>query len=72
MIPQTQMMMPDPSRPKWGLSSKMIIDATRQLESEGGPENWAPLNRDLLTKGAPAVFDLVDSKWSEYMKNWNN
>jgi len=70
LIPQTQMMMPDPSRPKWGLSSKMIIDATRQLESEGGPESWAPLNRELLKKGAPDVFDLVDNKWPEYLKGW--
>jgi 4-hydroxy-3-polyprenylbenzoate decarboxylase len=70
MIPQTQMMMPDPSRGKWGLSSKMVIDATRQLESEGGPKSWAPLNRDLLEQGAPGVFDFVDDKWAQYLKNW--
>jgi 4-hydroxy-3-polyprenylbenzoate decarboxylase len=70
MIPQTQMMMPDPSRTHWALSSKMIIDATRQLEAEGGPKSWAPLNRDLLVKGAPDCFPLVDGKWDEYLKNW--
>jgi UbiD family decarboxylase len=70
MIPQTQMMMPDPSRGKWGLSSKMVIDATRQLESEGGPKSWAPLNRDLLEQGAPGIFDFVDDKWAQYLKNW--
>lgn len=66
LIPQTQMMMPDPSRPRWGLSSKMIIDATRQLPAEGGPKSWAPLNRDLLVQGAPGAFGLVDSRWQEY------
>jgi 4-hydroxy-3-polyprenylbenzoate decarboxylase len=29
LIPQTQAFMPDPSQPKRGLSSKMVIDATR-------------------------------------------
>ena len=62
MIPQTQMMMPDPSRTHWALSSKMIIDATRQLEAEGGPKSWAPLNRELLVKGAPECFPLVDGE----------
>lgn len=70
MIPQTQMMMPDPSRSKWGLSSKMVIDATKQLPSEGGPKSWAPLNRELLEQGAPEIFDLVDRKWPEYVQNW--
>jgi 4-hydroxy-3-polyprenylbenzoate decarboxylase len=70
LVPKTQMMMPDPSRPAWGLSSKMIIDATRQLPAEGGPKSWAPLNRELLVKGAPGAFELVDSRWDEYLKDW--
>ena len=70
LIPQTQMMMPDPSRPRWGLSSKMVIDATRQLPGEGGPKSWAALNRDLLTQGAPEAFGLVDGRWNDYLKNW--
>ena len=64
------MFMPDPSRPSWGMSSKMVIDATRQLPAEGGPKSWAPLNRELLAKGAPEAFPTVDGKWAEYMKNW--
>jgi 4-hydroxy-3-polyprenylbenzoate decarboxylase len=71
MIPQTQMMMPDPSRPRWGLSSKMVIDATRQLPGEGGPKSWAPLNRKLLVDGAPGAFELVDSRWDEYLKDFS-
>ncbi len=70
LIPQTQMMMPDPSRAKWALSSKIVIDATRQLESEGGPKQWPPLNLDLLVKGAPESFALVDRRWNEYLKDF--
>jgi UbiD family decarboxylase len=70
LIPQTQMMMPDPSRPRWGLSSKMVIDATRQLPGEGGPSSWAPLNRKLLEEGAPGAFDLVDARWPEYLRGF--
>jgi UbiD family decarboxylase len=70
VIPQTQMMMPDPSRAKWGLSSKIVIDATRQMESEGGPKSWAPLNRELLVDGAPDVFERVDGNWEHYLKEW--
>src|SRR5690606_18590882 len=70
LIPQTQMMMPDPSRPRTGLSSKMVIDATRQWPQEGGPKNWAPLNRELLRQGAPDAFELVDSRWQDYLGNW--
>jgi 4-hydroxy-3-polyprenylbenzoate decarboxylase len=70
LIPQTQMMMPDPSRPGWGLSSKMVIDATRQLPGEGGPKSWAPLNRDLLRQGAPGAFEVVDARWEEYLRGW--
>ena len=68
LIPRTQMHMPDPSRLVRGLSSKMVIDATRQLPGEGGPASWAPTNHELLLKGAPGVFDLVDERWPEYMK----
>lgn len=71
LIPRTQMMMPDPSRTQWGLSSKIVIDATRQLPAEGGPKSWAPLNRELLLQGAPAAFDLVDSRWAEYLSGWS-
>jgi UbiD family decarboxylase len=71
VIPQSQMFMPDPSRPKWGMSSKIIMDATRQFESEGGPKSWAPLNRELLNRSAPGVFDLVDRNWDSYFKDWN-
>ncbi len=66
IIPQMSGMVVDPSTKQEGLTSKIIIDATRQLPSEGGPESWPPVSRSLLEEGAPEVFDLVDSKWDEY------
>jgi UbiD family decarboxylase len=56
----------DPSAPVRGMTSKIIIDATRQLPQEGGPETFPPVSRVLLEEGAADVFDLVDSKWTEY------
>jgi 4-hydroxy-3-polyprenylbenzoate decarboxylase len=70
LIPQTQMLMPDPSRPKPGLSSKIVIDATRQWPQEGGPKTWPALNRELLSAQAPDAFPLVDGRWDEYLRDW--
>jgi 3-polyprenyl-4-hydroxybenzoate decarboxylase len=71
IIPQTWGIPIDPSAPKMFLTSKIIIDATRQLPSEGGPKSWAPVSRVLLEKKSPESFKLVDEKWPEYWKNWN-
>jgi 4-hydroxy-3-polyprenylbenzoate decarboxylase len=70
LMPRTQMMMPDPSRATRGLSSKMIIDATRQWPAEGGPQSWARTNYELLLKGAPGLFEMVDQRWADYLKGW--
>ncbi len=70
LVPQTQMLMPDPSRRTPMLSSKMVIDATRQLPQEGGPERWPPANRELLEKGAPGIFAEIDENWQQYLGNW--
>jgi len=67
LIPQTQMMMPDPSRPQRGISSKIIIDATRQFPSEGGPKHWPAANRTLLEEAVPGLFEHVDSRWEQYL-----
>ncbi|HHQ14806.1 MAG TPA: UbiD family decarboxylase [Chromatiales bacterium] len=69
-IPQTQMMMPDPSRPVPMLSSKIVIDATRQMPQEGGPEKWPAANRELLVKGAPGIMERIDQNWERYFSNW--
>jgi 4-hydroxy-3-polyprenylbenzoate decarboxylase len=68
IIPQTMAMMPDPSQAKRGLSSKIIIDATRQWPEEGGPPSWPPLSREQLEKECPEAFSLVDGKWESYWR----
>jgi len=68
LIPQTLAMPLDPSQKDKFLSSKIIIDATRQFPSEGGPESWVPTSRCLLEEKASEAFKLVDSKWNEYFK----
>ncbi|MDH3510001.1 MAG: UbiD family decarboxylase [Gammaproteobacteria bacterium] len=55
----------DPSLVNRPMTSKIVIDATKQLPEEGGPEKFAELNRTLLVEGAPGAFDLVDEKWGE-------
>ena len=60
----------DPSSPKRGLISKIIIDATKQLPEEGGPDEWPAVSRQLLEESQPDVFDLVDKKWPEYWKSF--
>ena len=55
----------DPSTIKRGRSSKIVIDATKQWPEEGGPENYAELNRTLLEELAPESFANVDEKWGD-------
>ena len=66
IIPQIEGFFLDPSVPVRAMTSKIVIDATRQLPAEGGPADWPPANRALLEEGAPESFDLVRSRWSEY------
>ncbi|MBI5376593.1 MAG: UbiD family decarboxylase [Candidatus Schekmanbacteria bacterium] len=60
----------DPSTKKNKLSSKIVIDATRQFPEEGGPDSFAPLSRNILQQMAPDAFGIVDKNWQEYWKNW--
>jgi hypothetical protein len=59
----------DPSCRDMFLSSKIVIDATRQLESEGGPEIFPDDNLSVLEERAPGAFKLVESKWEDYFKS---
>lgn len=56
----------DPSCREMFLSSKIVIDATRQLSSEGGPETFPLDNRTAVEEQAPEGFSLVDAKWNDY------
>ncbi len=60
----------DPSSPNRPMSSKIIIDATRQWPEEGGPEVYPELNRSLLTQQRPDSFDRVDEFWGDILRKW--
>jgi 4-hydroxy-3-polyprenylbenzoate decarboxylase len=53
----------DPSAKTRGKSSRILIDATRQLPEENGPSPYPKLNREHLVEHAPEIFDLVKEKW---------
>lgn len=59
----------DPSLKDMFKSSKIVIDATRQLPSEGGPESWPADIRTVLEERAPESFEIVEKKWDEYFGN---
>jgi 4-hydroxy-3-polyprenylbenzoate decarboxylase len=69
IIPQGNTFMVDPSLAQRFVTSKIIIDATRQLPAEGGPKSFPPLNRNLLKDKAPQSFEIVERKWSEYLRD---
>jgi 4-hydroxy-3-polyprenylbenzoate decarboxylase len=58
----------DPSAPTRWETSKMLVDATRQLPEEGGPENAPRISRELLEELSPETFQLVAERWAEYGK----
>lgn len=66
MVKQSFHFLLDPSTHRNFLSSKIVIDATRQLPAEGGPEHFALDNRTVMDQQAPHAFDLVDRRWDEY------
>jgi 4-hydroxy-3-polyprenylbenzoate decarboxylase len=72
IIPRAKGFPLDPSQPKRWLTSKIIIDATRQLGAEGGPEKWPDVSREILEKESPETFDLVARRWAEYWKDWRS
>ena len=71
LIPQSQGVPLDPSAPKRGLTSRVIIDATRQFELEGGPATLAPVSRELLEELAPNAFPNIDAKWETFFPTNN-
>jgi 4-hydroxy-3-polyprenylbenzoate decarboxylase len=60
----------DPSQPVQGRTSKIIIDATRQLPAEGGRDKFPELNRVLLERGAPQSFADVDRLYGPALRAW--
>ena len=60
----------DPSSPNRPMSSKAVIDATRQWPEEGGPDVYPARNRDLLKKLAPDAVTVADANLERYLKGW--
>jgi UbiD family decarboxylase len=60
----------DPSSPNRPMSSKIIIDATRQWPEEGGPESYPAMNRELLQDMAPESFVQVDQFFDKLYRDW--
>ncbi|MFO1425840.1 MAG: UbiD family decarboxylase [Steroidobacteraceae bacterium] len=64
IIPESRGMPLDPSLTHRPMTSKVVIDATRQWPEEGGPQNYQALNRTELQRLAPESFQLVEERWS--------
>ncbi len=56
----------DPSCREMFLSSKIVIDATRQQPGEGGPDVYPEDNRTVMEERAAGGFAIVDKKWNSY------
>ena len=65
VINQTLSQQLDPSGGGRKVTSKIIIDATRQMPEEGGPDEWPPLSKELLLKDFPGALDEIDRRWDE-------
>jgi 4-hydroxy-3-polyprenylbenzoate decarboxylase len=60
----------DPSQKVQGRTSKIVIDATRQLPEEGGRADFPETNRALLERNAPEVFAEVDRLFGTRLRSW--
>ncbi len=70
LIPQTRGFPLDPSAPTRWLTSKMVIDATRQWPAEGGPEKWPQVSREIVEQRHAEAFEIVAARWPEYWRDW--
>jgi UbiD family decarboxylase len=57
----------DPSAIEHGFGSRIIIDATRQTAAEGGPKEYAKMNRQYLEEGVPRIFERIDKKYGHLL-----
>lgn len=65
IIPESRGMPLDPSLTKRPMTSKIVIDATRQWPEEGGPQVYQSLNRAELERLAPESFERIEARWSK-------
>ena len=57
----------DPSAREHGFGSRIIIDATRQTPQEGGPKEYAKMNRQYLEEGVPRIFERIAKKYGHLL-----
>ena len=60
----------DPSQVTYRQTSKIVIDATMQWPEEGGHDEFPLRNREHLTRGAPDVWEIVDEKFGQFLKDY--
>jgi UbiD family decarboxylase len=60
----------DPSATTRGSGSRIVVDATRQWPEEGGPAEYAKMNRECLTDAVPDIFEKVDEKFGDLIRDW--
>jgi 4-hydroxy-3-polyprenylbenzoate decarboxylase len=65
IIPESRGMPLDPSLTRRPMTSKIVIDATRQWPEEGGPQVYQALNRAELERMAPESFKRVEARWAK-------
>jgi len=65
IIAESRGMPLDPSLTKRPMTSKIVIDATRQWPEEGGPKVYQTLNRTALVEAVPHAFETVDANWQK-------
>ena len=70
IIEETLGLFTDPSQVEYSKTSKIVIDATRQLPGEGGKEVFPKTNRELLIEGAPDSFAQVQKLFGDALANW--
>jgi hypothetical protein len=59
-----------PSTQRNFLSSKIVVDATRQFPAEGGPKVWPADNRAALQEMAPEAFADIDAQLDNILGVW--
>lgn len=67
IIPESRGMPLDPSLTHRPMTSKIVIDATRQRPDEGGPAAYQALNRAELERLAPEAFGRADARWRSWV-----
>jgi 4-hydroxy-3-polyprenylbenzoate decarboxylase len=63
-------LMTDPSQVEYRKTSKIVIDATMQWPEEGGQDEFPLRNRTHLEQGEPDIWEIVDEKFGEQLRNW--